>query len=173
MFLLFFALFFAILALSVWWRFVVMLRSRPDVPNDQVNWWFPLLIKFHLIDEHLECLLFLHLCMYVFYFLPQNGILLIFFLYIMLWFSATKIYSFLPFFGLQDSVSWSGYLEMFIENSFLHGDFQGFPQYFIQLSMLQSFRFPGASILRSISWWPILIKIFAINSLIYLFSQGI
>ena len=114
---LFFRAIFAILVLSVWWRFVAMLRSKQDVPNDQVNQWFPLLIKFHLIDEGLQCLLFL-LSMYVFYLLPQNGMLNIengsFFCYRILWSSATKIYLFLPFFGLQDSLSWSGYLEMFI-----------------------------------------------------------
>ena len=71
---LFFRAIFAILVLSVWWRFVAMLRSKQDVPNDQVNRWFPLLIKFHLIDGRLECLLFI-LFMYVFYLLPQNGIL--------------------------------------------------------------------------------------------------
>ena len=114
---LFFQAIFAILVLSVWWRFVAMLRSKQDVPNDQVNRWFPLLIKFHLIDERLECLLFI-LFMYAFYLLPQNGILNIqigfFFLYIILWYFATKIYLFLPFLGLQDSLFWSGYLEMFI-----------------------------------------------------------
>ena len=93
-----------------------MLRSKQDVPNDQVNEWFPLLIKFHLIDEHLQCLIFL-LSMYAFYLLPQNGMLNIenesFFRY-RIWSSATKIFLFLPFFGLQDSLSWSGYLEMFI-----------------------------------------------------------
>ena len=52
--------------------------------------------------------------MYVFYLLPQIGIWLIFFLYKILIFPATKIYLFLPFFGLQDSLSWSDYLEMFI-----------------------------------------------------------
>ena len=51
-----------------------MLRSKQDVPNDQVNRRFPLLIKFHLIDECLERLLFI-LFMYAFYLLPQNGIL--------------------------------------------------------------------------------------------------
>ena len=71
---LFFHAIFAILVLSIWWHFVTMLRSKQDVPNDQVNQWFPLLIKFHLIDECFECLLFL-LFMYAFYFLPQNGIL--------------------------------------------------------------------------------------------------
>ena len=55
-----------------------MLRSKQDVPNDEVNRWFPLLIKFHLIDERLEYLLFL-LFMYAFYLLPQNGILSDFF----------------------------------------------------------------------------------------------
>ena len=49
-----------------------MLRSKQDVPNDLAN--DPLLIKFHLIDERLEYLLFI-LFMYVFYLLPQNGIL--------------------------------------------------------------------------------------------------
>ena len=109
----FFRAIFAILALSVWWRFVVTFRSKQDVPNDQVNRWFQLLIKFYLIDERLECLLSL-LFMYAFYLLPQNGILSIFFSLQILWFSATKIYLFLPFFGLQDSLSWSSYLEMFI-----------------------------------------------------------
>ena len=120
----------------VWWRFVAILRSKQDVPNDQVNRRFPLLIKFHLIDESLECLLFL-LFMYAFYLLPQNGILNIqigfFFLYIILWYSATKIYLFLPFLSLQDSLVWSGYLEMFIKNGLLHGVFQEFSQCFIQL----------------------------------------
>ena len=55
--------------------------------------------------------------MYAFYLLPQSGMLNIenesFFRY-RIWSSATKIYLFLPFFGLQDSLSWNGYLEMFI-----------------------------------------------------------
>ena len=71
---LFFRAIFAILILSVWWRFVAILCSKQDVPNDQVNRRFPLLIKFHLIDECLEHLLFI-LFMYTFYLLPQNGIL--------------------------------------------------------------------------------------------------
>ena len=69
-----FSCIFAILAYSVWSRFVVMFCSKQAVPNDQVNWWFRLLIKFHLIDERLECLLIL-LFMYAFYLLLQNGIL--------------------------------------------------------------------------------------------------
>ena len=97
----------------------------------------------------------------------------IFFVYIILWYSATKIYSFLPFLGLQDSLLWSGYLEMFIKNGFLHGVLQGFPHCFIQLLMFQNFSFSVASILSSISWWPVLTKIFPINSLTYLFSQEI
>ena len=111
---------FAILLLSVWWRFVAMLRSKQDVPNDQVNPWFPLLTKFHLIDERLERLLFL-LFMYAFYLLPQNGILNIqngfFFLYMILWYSAIKIYLFLSFLGLQDSLSWSGCLSNTVSNT--------------------------------------------------------
>ena len=116
-FFLFFHAIFRILPLPVWWCFIVMLLSKHDVPNDQVNQWFPLLIKFHLIDEGLQCLLFL-LSMYAFYLLLQNGMLNIengsFFRYRILGSSATKIYLFLPFFGLQGSLSWSGYLEMFV-----------------------------------------------------------
>ena len=47
---LFFRAFVAILVLCVWWSFDAMLCSTQDVPNDQVNRRFPLLIKFHLID---------------------------------------------------------------------------------------------------------------------------
>ena len=64
---------FGILTLYIWWRFVVMFPRKQNVPNDQANQWFPLLIKFHLIDERLECLLIL-LFMYVYYLLPQNRI---------------------------------------------------------------------------------------------------
>ena len=127
---LFFGAIFAMLVLSVWWRFVAMLRSKQDVANDQLNRWFPLLIKFHLIDERVDCLLFL-LFMYAFYLLPQNGILNIqnglLFLYIILWYSATKIYLSLPFLGLQDSHSWSGYLEMFFNTVSYTESFKDFP----------------------------------------------
>ena len=118
----------------------------------------------NLVDKRVECLLFL-LFMYAFYLLPQNGILSIFF-YRILWF--------LPFFNLQYSLSWSGYLEMFIYNGFLHGVFQGFSMFFNVLFQLvfRNFSFSGASILRSISWWQIVTNIFAINSSIYFFSQG-
>ena len=79
--------------------------------NDQINRLFPLLIKFHLIDQRLKWLLFI-LFIYAFYLLPQNAILNIqtglFFLYIVLWYSAIKIYLFFPFLGLQDPITWSG-----------------------------------------------------------------
>ena len=51
-----------------------MFRSKQDVPSDQANQWFPLLIKFYLIDERLECLLTL-LFMCAYYLLHQNRIL--------------------------------------------------------------------------------------------------
>ena len=101
-----FSRYFAILVLTVWWRFVDMLFL-----NDQINRLFPLLIKFHLTDQRLKWLLFI-LFIYAFYLLPQNAILNIqtglFFLYIVLWYSAIKIYLFFPFLGLQDPITWSG-----------------------------------------------------------------
>ena len=56
------------------------------------------IIKFHLIDKRLECLPIL-LFIYAYFWLPQNRILpTFFFLYRILWFSATKIYLFYLFF---------------------------------------------------------------------------
>ena len=65
-----------------------------------------------MIDERLKCLLFL-LFMYAFHLLPQNGILSDFF-YLQNIIILLNKDLFLPFFGLQDSLSWSSYLEMFI-----------------------------------------------------------
>ena len=77
-----------------------MFHSKQGVPNDQVNWWFPLLIKFYFIDERLECLL-IFLFMYTFYLLPQNGTLSVFSFSLQnIIFSATKIYLFSIFFCL-------------------------------------------------------------------------
>ena len=47
-----------------------MFRSKQGVPNDQINRWFLLLIKFRFIDERLKCLLIL-LFVYAFYLLSQ------------------------------------------------------------------------------------------------------
>ena len=148
----FFRVIFDILVMSVWWRFVAMLRSKEDVPNDQVNQWFPwLLSPFDWWTPRMFTILTIYVCLLL---VTSKWNIeypkWIFFLYIILWYSATKIYLFLPFLGLQDSLIWSGYLEMFIKNGFRHGVLQGFPHCFIQFLMFQKFSFSVASILSSL-----------------------
>ena len=114
---LFFCAVFGILALSVWWHFVVMLHSKQDIPNDLVNQWFPLLIKFiwlmnvsnvyYSYYQHMPLTCYPKMEYWIskmefFFFTIYCDPLQLRFIYFCL------------FFGLQHSLSWSGNLEMFI-----------------------------------------------------------